>query len=69
MIGIENGVSMMSRIDTLLNKFKLSSRKWSNIKDNNEIFNIDYSHTKSIIAIEKEKTLNYLKVALGPSND
>jgi hypothetical protein len=56
--------SMYSRIDTLLSKFKLEARKWENIKNNNELFNVDYSHIPSILEMERKKALDYLKNAL-----
>lgn len=56
--------SINSRIDTLLTKFKLESRKAENIKDNKQIFEIDYSHISQILEYEREKTINYLKNAL-----
>lgn len=61
---VENGVSMSSRIDTLLNKFNLDSRKISNLKDYDNILNVDYLNAKEILKEEQEKTLNYLKKAL-----
>lgn len=57
--------SMNSRIDTLLSKFKLESRKWENIKNANDIFNIDFSHIPPILEAERNKALNYLKKALN----
>ncbi|MFD1334541.1 polysaccharide pyruvyl transferase family protein [Oceanobacillus iheyensis] len=56
--------SMNSRIDTLLKTFKLESRLADNIKDNNQIFNIDYSHTIPILESERKKSFNYLEKAL-----
>lgn len=56
--------SMSSRIDTLLSKFKLESRRWENIKDTDDIFNIDFSHVPEILEAERKKALDYLKNAL-----
>jgi len=56
-------VSMYSRIDTLLDKFNLSSRKVENISYNN-IFNIDYSHVPHLLHAERVKALDFLKDAL-----
>jgi hypothetical protein len=56
--------SMSSRIDTLLSKFQLESRKWDRIKKNNDIFKIDYSHIPAILYSEREKTLTFLREAL-----
>lgn len=57
--------SMNSRIDTLLNKFKLESRKIENIKFNSQVFEIDYSHIPPILEVERNKSLDYLKKALN----
>jgi hypothetical protein len=56
--------SMYSRIDTLLEKFSLSNRKSVNIIEENEVFNIDFSHVESILKFEREKFLSYLSNAL-----
>jgi len=61
---IENIASMNSRIDTLLLTFNLSSRKWINIRNNSDIFNVDYSHVAPILEFERKKALDYLKEAL-----
>ncbi len=58
------GTSMYSRIETLLDKFKLHSRQANYIKDD-EIFNIDFSHIPPILDEERKKALNYLKEALN----
>jgi len=57
--------SMNSRIDTLLAKFKLECRKWENIKNNNDIFNIAFSHVQLIIEEERNKALDFLRNALN----
>mgnify|MGYP001369123238 CR=1 FL=1 len=54
---------MTSRLDTLLSKFQLQSRKWGNI-GKNEIFEVDYSHIPDILERERKKALNYLEKAL-----
>ena len=58
-------LSMYSRINTLLDKFDLNSRKAENIKTNEEIFNIDYSHVPPILEEERDKAFKYLKEALN----
>lgn len=58
-------LSMYSRINTLLNKFDLNSRKAENIKTNEEVFNIDYSHVPPILEAERKKAFDYLKEALN----
>lgn len=56
--------SMNSRIETLLSTFKLESRLSKNIKNNDQVFNIDYSHIGPILENERNKALVYLKEAL-----
>lgn len=58
-------LSMFSRIETLLNKFDLESRKVENIKTNEDVFNIDYSHVPPILETERNKAFNYLREALN----
>ena len=62
---IHRGPSMYSRIETLLDMFHLRSREIQNIKDNEEIFNLDFSHIEPILKSEREKAINYLKEALS----
>jgi hypothetical protein len=57
--------SMYSRIETLLSKFKLEDRKYENIKSDNDIFSIDYSHVSEILEKERNKSYNYLKDAFN----
>lgn len=61
----DNNVSMNSRIDTLLAKFKLESRKLSNVLNNKNIFVIDFSHIPSVLENERNKAIRYLKMALN----
>lgn len=58
-------LSMFSRINTLLKKFDLNSRKVENIRTNEEAFNIDYSHVPPLLEAERNKAFNYLKDALN----
>ena len=60
----EKTPSMNSRIDTLLAKFKLESRKADNINLNSGIFEVDYSQVPFILEAERKKTIAYLKNAL-----
>lgn len=62
---IDNSPSMNSRIETLLTKFKLESRLVQNIKSNEQIFEIDYSHVPPILQKERDSSINYLKNALN----
>ncbi|WP_152657617.1 polysaccharide pyruvyl transferase family protein [Oceanobacillus sp. CFH 90083] len=57
--------SMNSRIETLLKTFNLESRLAENIKTNEQIFDIDYSHTVPILEAERKKAFVYLEKALG----
>lgn len=56
--------SMSSRIDTILSKFQFESRKWENIKEADDVFNIKYSHVPAILDVERNKAIDYLKNAL-----
>lgn len=61
---ISKAQSMNSRINTLLTKFELLDRKAEDIKWNNDIFNIDFSHVSEVLDYERNKAINYLKKAL-----
>lgn len=61
--------SMSSRINTLLTKFDLIARRADNIKNNNDAFNINFSHVNKILEIERKKAINYLKEALNIKDD
>ena len=56
------GGSMNSRVENLMDIFKIKDRLSSYIKDE-EIFNMDFSNVDAIIKIEREKAINYLKKA------
>ena len=58
---VGSSFSMYSRIETLLNKFDLNSRKAENIKTNEDVFNIDYSHVPPILEKERNKALKFKK--------
>ena len=55
------GESMQSRIETLLEKFHLTDRKYNE----KEIKPVDYSISDSILNNEREKTIKFLKNALN----
>lgn len=57
--------SMNSRIDTLLTKFNLIDRKWESVKQSQDYFGVDFSHTGPIFEYERSKAFNYLKNALN----
>lgn len=60
----QNGVEdMSSRIDTLLDKFKLQDRRYSG-KITEENLKHDYTEAYKILEKEREKSLNFLKKAL-----
>lgn len=56
-------VSMNSRIDTLLSKFNLQSRKFNGVITNEQL-KCDYTKVKEILEKEKEKSIIFLKKAL-----
>lgn len=56
--------SIYSRIDTLLDKFDLNSRKIENIKEDKDLLKVDFTHTVEILKNERKKAEEYLKVAL-----
>jgi len=57
-------IPMISRIDTLLNKFNLQGRKIGNMSLKKDLFKIDFSHVPNILEAERKKSLDYLKKAL-----
>jgi exopolysaccharide biosynthesis predicted pyruvyltransferase EpsI len=56
--------SMFSRIENLLQKFKLESRKINNIELDNQIFDCNFLHIPPILEYERNKAINYLRSAL-----
>ena len=52
-----------------LTKFDLICRKAENIKTNNDVFDIDYSHVPPILEQERKKAIDYLKEALDVKDD
>lgn len=63
-VGQNYKTSMESRIDTFLNKFKLESRRFSNINNIN-IFKCDYTISYDILENERLKAQQYLKEVFG----
>ena len=61
--------SMYSRIDTLLDKFDLTTRKAESFSTLNDLFNIDFSHVPPILEMERNKSFDYLKNALKIRDD
>lgn len=61
-------VSMNSRLDTLLSRFNMETRKESNLSSDEQLFNIDFMNIDKIIEEEKEKSFNYLRNALNLKN-
>ena len=55
--------NMSSRIETFVKKFKLESRKFNNIKDE-DIFKCNYSESKKILDEERKKAWNYIEKIL-----
>lgn len=60
----DNTVSMNSRIETLLNKFKLNDRKFKE-EISEVLLEHDYEETYKILGQEKDKANNFLSRALG----
>lgn len=58
-----NIISTNSRIDTLINKFKLEDRKYNGTLTE-EVLKCDFSHCEEILKIEREKADKFLKKAL-----
>jgi len=56
---VEEGHSMSSRIETLLNKFDLMNRHFKNIKNFDTISEINFRLVEDIIKIEQDKTYNF----------
>ena len=59
----DNLAKMNSRIETLLNKFKLEDRKY-NGQITQEILKVNYIDTYKILEKEREKSMHFLKKAL-----
>lgn len=59
-----NRGNMNSRIDTLLSKFNLETRKWESVKKQKTFFDIDYSHAGEILDEERKESFKFLKEAL-----
>lgn len=55
--------SMNSRIETLLTKFNLNSRRLENLANIKNLLSTDYSHIPSILEVERNKALDFLKNA------
>ncbi|GAB6137386.1 polysaccharide pyruvyl transferase family protein [Halanaerobaculum tunisiense] len=55
--------SMISRLETLLNKFELADRFGKRL-NNKDIFNIDFSHVDSILEEERNEAFDYLEKVL-----
>lgn len=56
--------TMFSRINTLLNKFKLENRKAENISWEDDPFNVDYLQVPKILEFERNQSFAFLKNAL-----
>lgn len=57
--------SMNSRIDTLINKFKLENRKYNEKEITKENLNHNYNEAYLILEKEREKCTNFIKNALN----
>jgi hypothetical protein len=59
------GLSMYSRISTLLDMTKLKNREEKDISLNKNLLEMDFSHVQSILNEERKKSFDYLKNALN----
>ena len=60
-----NKATMGSRIDTLLEKFELNSRKWHENIEKDEVFNLSFSNSNIILELEKQKAIKFLEKSLN----
>ncbi len=60
----DDTVSMNSRLETLLNKFKLNTRYCKDDKINEMLLNHDYTEAYKILEKEKQKSYNFIRKAL-----
>lgn len=60
--------SMYSRIETILDKFNLTSRKDSNISLS-DVMDIDYSHVTPILEAERQKAIDFLRNSLSVKDE
>lgn len=60
-----SGPSMGSRIDTLLQLFKLEHRRSNQVLSSGQYFEMDYSHVDDILGRERARAYDFLKNALG----
>lgn len=56
--------SMYSRIDTLLETFKLESRESNSIQTTEDVVEVDFSNIDSILKRERQKSLDFLRASL-----
>ena len=62
---VDEGHSMGSRLETLLERLSLQKRYLNNITSHEDVISIDFSGVENIINFEKEKSIGYLKSALN----
>lgn len=65
----EGVVSMNSRIDTLISKFKLKDREYNEKRITMENLKHDYTEAYKILQIERDRSLRFLKKALELESD
>lgn len=59
-----NNSNMGSRLDTLINKFKLKNRRYNNINISKENLKHDYTDAYKVLKKEKDRSINFLKKSL-----
>ena len=66
---IDKNNNMSSRLDTLLDKFKLDNRKFNGNSITNDNINHDYSKAYEVLKEEKEKSIKFLHESLELRGD
>ena len=62
-----SGATMYSRIETLLDRFDLRHREARNLSG--DIFTVNYSHVYEILEVERDRSVRYLREALGVGDE
>lgn len=63
-----NSPSMNSRITTLLSKFNYENRHINEIKNSNNLFDIEFTHVENIVEEERNNAFRFLNKALEVNN-
>ncbi|MFL4499658.1 polysaccharide pyruvyl transferase family protein [Weissella sp. MSCH1] len=60
-----DSIKMSSRIDTLLDSAGISARRFSEIENQDAVFNVDFSHVETNLKDKKNKSLEFLRSNLS----